>query len=85
MKLIHSAQFEISIDGVPRSYRDRKDIALQSAQFLKSRNPNSVVKLRDLQSGEETMSRSSKGNNNGMALTMRPTGLGQGIYKDSVD
>jgi hypothetical protein len=55
MKLIHSAQFEISIDGVPRSYRDRKDIALQSAQFLKSRNPNSVVKLRDLQSGEETI------------------------------
>ena len=55
MKLIHSAQFEISIDGVPRSYRDRKDIALQSAQFLKSRNPNSVVKLRDLQSGEETL------------------------------
>jgi hypothetical protein len=31
------------------------------------------------------LSRSSKGNNNGMALTMRPTGLGQGIYKDNVD
>ena len=28
------AQFEISIDGVPRTYRDRKDLALQSAQFL---------------------------------------------------
>ena len=47
------AQYEISIDGVPRTYRDRKDIALQSAQFLKSRNPNSVVKLKDLQTGEE--------------------------------
>jgi hypothetical protein len=35
------------------SYRDRKDIALQSAQFLKSRNPNSVVKLKDLQTHEE--------------------------------
>jgi hypothetical protein len=49
------AQFEISIDGVPRTYRDRKDIALQSAQFLKSRNPNSVVKLRDLLTGEEVV------------------------------
>ena len=49
------AQFEISIDGVPRTYRDRKDFALESAQFLKSRNPNSVVKLKDLQTGEEIM------------------------------
>ena len=38
------AQFEISIDGVPRTYRDQKDIALLAAQTLKSRNPNSVVK-----------------------------------------
>ena len=28
MRVIHSAQFEISIDGVPRTYRDRKDLAL---------------------------------------------------------
>ena len=47
------AQFEISIDGIPRTYRDQKDIALQSAQFLKTRNPNSVVKLKDLKTGEE--------------------------------
>jgi hypothetical protein len=47
------AQFEISIDGVPRTYRDQKDLALQSAQFLKSRNPNSVVTLKDLQIGQE--------------------------------
>jgi hypothetical protein len=53
MKLVHSARFEISIDGVPRTYRDRKDLALESAKFLKSRNPNSVVKLKDLQTGEE--------------------------------
>ena len=24
------AQFEISIDGIPRTYRDQKDIALQA-------------------------------------------------------
>ena len=53
MRVIRSAQFELSVDGVPRSYRDRKDLALQSAQILKSRNPNSVVKLKDLQTGEE--------------------------------
>jgi hypothetical protein len=48
-----TAQFEISIDGVPRTYRDRKDLALLAAQILKSKNPNSVVKLKDLKSGEE--------------------------------
>ena len=42
MRVIHSAQFEISIDGVPRTYRDRKDLALQSAQILKARNPLTV-------------------------------------------
>ena len=47
------AQFEISIDGVPRTYRDRKDLALLAAQILKSKNPNSVVRLKDLQTGEE--------------------------------
>ena len=53
VSVVRSANFELSVDGVPRSYRDRKDLALQSAQILKSRNPNSVVKLRDLQAGEE--------------------------------
>jgi hypothetical protein len=53
MKVIHGAQFELSVDDIPRSYRDRRDIALHSAQLLKSRNPNSVVKVTDLQSGEE--------------------------------
>ena len=55
MKANPGAQYEISIDGVPRTYRDRQDIALQTARFLKSRNPHSVVKLKDLQTGEETV------------------------------
>jgi hypothetical protein len=55
MKSDHGAQFEIRIDGVPRTYRDRQDIALQTARLLKPRNPHSVVKLRDLQTGEETV------------------------------
>ena len=53
MKPNHGAQYEISIDGVPRTYRDRQDIALQTARLLKSRNPHSVVKLKDLGTGEE--------------------------------
>ena len=60
------AQFEISIDGVPRTYRDRKDLALQSAQLLKSRNPNSVVRLKDLKTEKRSPSRSRRRNNNGM-------------------
>jgi hypothetical protein len=47
------AQFEISIDGVPRTYRHQKDLALLAAQNLKSRNPHSVVKLKDLKTGKE--------------------------------
>jgi hypothetical protein len=47
------AQFEVSIDGVPRTYRDQKELALLAAQILKSRNPNSVVKVKDLKSGAE--------------------------------
>ena len=53
MRVIHSAQFELSVDGVPHSYRDRKDLALQGAQILKARNPNSVVRLKDLQTGRD--------------------------------
>jgi hypothetical protein len=43
------AQFEIRIDGTPRTYRDRKVFAMDAASF---RNPHSVVEVRDLKSGE---------------------------------
>ena len=46
------AQFEIRIDGTPRTYRDRKELALLGAQILKPRNPNSVVRLKDLKRGK---------------------------------
>ena len=54
------AQFEISIDGVPRTYRDRKDLALLAAQILKSKNPNSVVRLKDWRAGKRSSSHSNK-------------------------
>ena len=46
-------RFEVSIDGVPRTYRDQKDLALLAAQILKSKNLNSVIRLKDLKIGEE--------------------------------
>jgi hypothetical protein len=46
------AQFEILVDGTPRSYRDRKDIAIASAEFLKHRNPHNEVKVRDMRTNE---------------------------------
>jgi hypothetical protein len=44
---------EISIDGVPRTYRDQKELALLAAQILKFKNPRSAVRLKDLKTGEE--------------------------------
>jgi len=46
MIAMSGAQFDILVDGTPRSYRDRKDIAIASAEFLKHRNPHSEVKVR---------------------------------------
>jgi hypothetical protein len=46
------AQFEIRIDGTPRSYRDRKDYAMEAARPLKSKQPHSMVEVKVLQSGD---------------------------------
>jgi hypothetical protein len=48
MKTPQHVQYQISVDGVPRTCRRRQDIALQTARFLKSRNPNR-------ETGEETV------------------------------
>ena len=48
------AQFEIRIDGTPRTYRDRKDYAIEAARLLKSKQPHSMVEVRDLKSGDVT-------------------------------
>jgi hypothetical protein len=46
------AMFENLVDGKPRSYRDRKDVAIESAEVLKNRHPHSEVAVKDLRSGE---------------------------------
>jgi hypothetical protein len=42
------------VDGKPRSSRDIKAVAIASAEFLKSRNPNSNIAVKDLRTGEVT-------------------------------
>jgi hypothetical protein len=48
------AQFEIRIDGTPRTYRDRNDYAMEAARRLKRNSPRSMVEVKDLQSGDVT-------------------------------
>jgi hypothetical protein len=40
------AQFEILVDGKPRSYHAIKAVAIASAEFLKSKSPNSGSRSR---------------------------------------
>jgi len=40
------------MDGVPRSYRDVEDLALQAARYLKERNPLSEIVIRNYETGE---------------------------------
>jgi hypothetical protein len=49
-----AARFEISIDGVPRSHRDQRDMAIEAVAQLMLKYPDSAVAVRDLQSGEVT-------------------------------
>ena len=40
------AQFEIRIGGTPRTYRDRKDYAMEAARFTKSKNSAPTLRNR---------------------------------------
>jgi hypothetical protein len=40
------AQFEISIDGTPRTYRDIKPLAIEAAELLKRKHPHGAVVAR---------------------------------------
>jgi hypothetical protein len=46
------AQFEISIDGTPRAYRDLNPLAIEAAELLKRKHPHSAVVVKALQTGE---------------------------------
>jgi hypothetical protein len=49
------AQFEISLDGTPRTYRDRHDLAVEAAGYLKRDNHRCEVAVRDLRTNERTV------------------------------
>ena len=49
------AQFEISVDGKPRSYRDTKATAMEGAEYLKQRHPHSEATVKDRKGGEVTV------------------------------
>jgi hypothetical protein len=46
------ARFEIAIDGTVRAYRDLRELAIEAATRLKTKNPNAELTVRDLVTGE---------------------------------
>jgi hypothetical protein len=48
------AQFEILVDGKLQSYSDFKEVAIASAELIKSHSPLSEVAVRDMKTGEIT-------------------------------
>jgi hypothetical protein len=49
------APYEIAIDGTPRTYRAREDLAREAATLLKTKHPKAEVTLRDLETGTSTV------------------------------
>src|SRR5262249_23314614 len=49
------AQYEISLDGVPRTYRDRHDLAVDAAGGLKRQNHRCEVAVTDVRTNERTV------------------------------
>jgi hypothetical protein len=47
------ARFEISIDGVPRSHCDRREIAVEAAGRLMAKYPHSAVAVSTCKAGED--------------------------------
>jgi hypothetical protein len=44
--------FDIIVNGVDRSFRDRKEVAFASARYLKQRNPKDIIEIRIRATGE---------------------------------
>ena len=49
------ANFQIIVDGKTRSYRDVRETALEAGMFLKERQPQSEVVVRDLLNDVQTV------------------------------
>ena len=53
------ARYEVTIDGTPRTNRDTKPIAIEAGEFLKRKNPNAEVTVRDRVTGETIVIKST--------------------------
>jgi hypothetical protein len=47
--------FEIHVDGIPRTFRDRKEPAIAAAHYLKSKGRSDIVKVVDCATGAEML------------------------------
>ena len=45
--------YEILHNGVPRTFRDRRETALEAARFAKSNAKGDIIELRDCSTGEK--------------------------------
>ena len=45
--------YEILHNGVPRTFRDRRETALEAARFAKSNAKADIIELRDFATGEK--------------------------------
>jgi hypothetical protein len=55
MKKNTGARWEITVDGRPRTYDHKRELAIQAAEYLKLKNPAADVTVRDLEGTEETV------------------------------
>ena len=51
----NGANFQIVVDGKSRSWRDTRETALEAGIFLKERQPQSEVVVRDVQNSVQTV------------------------------
>ena len=49
------SRWEITVDGKPRTYDHKRELAIEAAQYLKRKNPHADVTVRDLEGAEETI------------------------------
>jgi hypothetical protein len=42
-------------NGVPRTFRDRKEIAYEAARFAKARAPRDIIEIVDCSTGAKTI------------------------------
>ena len=47
--------YEIWHDGVPRTFRDRKEIAYEAALFAKAKAKSDIIEIVDCSTGEKTI------------------------------